>query len=122
MVVPVSMCGQPELELSRDGSHYSLSTGILPALGARSSRRVKLRPFVLSPYDRRYRFLLLIHSLSPFCFNFQFSFLFCFWFSQYSFLFLCLFFSLCVKFLFLTSTIYLHYFFVPLVRGSFVTI
>ncbi|KAF7838645.1 potassium channel AKT1-like [Senna tora] len=50
------MCGQEELELSRDGSHYSLSTGILPSLGARSNRRVKLRRFIVSPYDRRYRF------------------------------------------------------------------
>lgn len=51
----VSMCGQGEIEqLSRDGSQYSLSTGILPSLGARSSRRVKLRRFILSPYDRRY--------------------------------------------------------------------
>lgn len=50
------MCGQEEIEqLSRDGSHYSLSTGILPSLGARSNRRVKLRSFIISPYDRRYR-------------------------------------------------------------------
>lgn len=52
----VSVCGQEEIEqLSRDGSHYSLSTGILPSLGARSSRRIKLRRFILSPYDHRYR-------------------------------------------------------------------
>jgi len=44
-----------ERELSRDGSHYSISSGILPSLGARSNRRVKLRPFIVSPYDRRYR-------------------------------------------------------------------
>jgi hypothetical protein len=44
-----------EREMSRDGSHYSLSSGILPSLGARSNRRVKLRPFIISPYDRRYR-------------------------------------------------------------------
>ena len=55
-VFRVSVCGQPEIEqLSRDGSHYSLSTGILPSLGARSNRRVKLRNFIISPYDRRYR-------------------------------------------------------------------
>jgi hypothetical protein len=47
--------GGLERELSRDGSHYSISSGILPSLGARSNRRVKLRPFVVSPYDRRYR-------------------------------------------------------------------
>ncbi|XAR53285.1 hypothetical protein NMG60_11021782 [Bertholletia excelsa] len=56
-----SMCGGPaaaELEieqLSRDGSHYSFSTGILPSLGARSNRNIKLRNFIISPYDRRYR-------------------------------------------------------------------
>lgn len=44
-----------EREMSRDGSHYSLSSGILPSLGARSNRRVKLRRFIISPYDRRYR-------------------------------------------------------------------
>ncbi|KAG6503189.1 hypothetical protein ZIOFF_035500 [Zingiber officinale] len=50
------MCGiEAEKEISRDGSHYSLSTGILPSLGARSNRRVKLRRFIVSPYDRRYR-------------------------------------------------------------------
>ncbi|KAL2251101.1 potassium channel AKT1-like isoform X1 [Sesamum indicum] len=54
-----SMCGGAESQeieqLSREGSHYSLSTGILPSLGARSNRRVKLRSFIVSPYDRRYR-------------------------------------------------------------------
>ncbi|KAH9800354.1 Potassium channel AKT1 [Citrus sinensis] len=45
----VSVCGQEEIEqLSRDGSHYSLSTGVLPSLGARSNRRVKLRRFIVS--------------------------------------------------------------------------
>lgn len=62
-MVSMFMCRQEELELSRDGSHYSLSTGILPSLGARSSRRVKLRPFIISPYDRHYRFVLIIHSI-----------------------------------------------------------
>ncbi|KAI7733991.1 hypothetical protein M8C21_014329 [Ambrosia artemisiifolia] len=45
--------------MSRDGSHsqsqYSLTTAILPSLGARSNRRVKLGSFIISPYDRRYR-------------------------------------------------------------------
>ncbi|KAL0308503.1 UNVERIFIED_CONTAM: Potassium channel AKT1 [Sesamum radiatum] len=54
-----SMCGGAESQeieqLSREGSHYSLSTGILPSLGARSNRRVKLRSSIVSPYDRRYR-------------------------------------------------------------------
>ncbi|OEL30827.1 Potassium channel AKT1 [Dichanthelium oligosanthes] len=67
-----------ERELSRDGSHYSISSGILPSLGARSNRRVKLRPFIVSPYDRRYRcwetflIILVIYSawVSPFEFGF----------------------------------------------------
>ncbi|KAF5799467.1 putative potassium channel, voltage-dependent, EAG/ELK/ERG, rmlC-like jelly roll [Helianthus annuus] len=56
-VFKVSMCGgAQELEqISRDGSQYSLTTGILPSLGASSNRRVKLRNFIISPYDRRYR-------------------------------------------------------------------
>lgn len=61
MVMPaMMMCGEEELELSRDGSHYSLSTGILPSLGARSNRRIKLRPFIVSPYDRHYRYFNLL--------------------------------------------------------------
>lgn len=58
-VFRVSMCGDAkELEqMSRDGSHYSLTTGILPSLGARSNRRVKLRNFIVSPYDCRYRYI-----------------------------------------------------------------
>ncbi|XP_068651822.1 potassium channel AKT1-like [Aristolochia californica] len=73
------MCGHPGIEqVSRDGSQYSLSSGLLPSLGARSNRRVKLRPFVISPYDRRYRtwvtFLvtLVIYTawVSPFEFGF----------------------------------------------------
>ncbi|KAK1666043.1 hypothetical protein QYE76_054202 [Lolium multiflorum] len=67
-----------EREMSRDGSHYSLSSGILPSLGARSNRRVKLRRFIISPYDRRYRLwetfliVLVVYSawVSPFEFGF----------------------------------------------------
>ncbi|KAA8523054.1 hypothetical protein F0562_009477 [Nyssa sinensis] len=80
-VFGVSMCGaQQEIEqLSRDGSHYSLSTGILPSLGARSNRRVKLRRCITSPYDRRYRawetflVLLVLYTawVSPFEFGFH---------------------------------------------------
>lgn len=58
------VCGQEEEieHLSRESSHYSLSTGILPSLGARSNRRVKLRRFIVSPYDRRYRYSILIYK------------------------------------------------------------
>ncbi|KAF2310699.1 hypothetical protein GH714_016416 [Hevea brasiliensis] len=78
-VFRVSVCGQEEIEqLSRDGSHYSLSSAVLPSLGARSNRRVKLRRFIISPYDRRYRIwetflvVLVIYTawVSPFEFGF----------------------------------------------------
>ncbi|KAG6469698.1 hypothetical protein ZIOFF_070628 [Zingiber officinale] len=73
------MCDiEAEKEISRDGNYYSLSTGILPSLGARSNRRVKLRRFIVSPYDRRYRaweiflIVLVVYSawVSPFKFGF----------------------------------------------------
>ncbi|XP_076953994.1 potassium channel AKT1-like [Bidens hawaiensis] len=83
-VFRVSMCGgEDELEqMSREGSqsHYSLTTGILPSLGsgATSNRRVKLRNFIISPYDRRYRVwetylvVLVLYTawVSPFEFGF----------------------------------------------------
>ncbi|TKY54907.1 Potassium channel AKT1 [Spatholobus suberectus] len=75
----MSVCGQEELELSRDGSHYSLSTGILPSLGAKSNRRIKLRPFIISPYDRRYRiwetFLVILVVYTAWVSPFEFGFL-----------------------------------------------
>ncbi|KAF3594958.1 hypothetical protein DY000_02023730 [Brassica cretica] len=39
-------------------SHYSFSKGLLPPLGVNSgsTRRVKLRFFIVSPFDPRYRF------------------------------------------------------------------
>lgn len=39
-------------------SHYSFSKGLLPPLGvnSRSSRHVKLRSFIVSPFDPRYRY------------------------------------------------------------------
>lgn len=38
-------------------SHYSFSKGLLPPLGvnSRASRNVKLRCFIVSPFDPRYR-------------------------------------------------------------------
>ncbi|XP_047164582.1 potassium channel AKT1 [Vigna umbellata] len=72
-------CGQEEIELSRDGSHYSLSTGILPSLGAKSNRRIKLRRFILSPYGRRYRiwetFLIILVFYTAWVSPFEFGFL-----------------------------------------------
>ncbi|XP_042520766.1 potassium channel AKT1-like [Macadamia integrifolia] len=77
-VLGVSVCGQDMGQLSREGSQYSLSNALLPSLGARSNRRVKLRWFVISPYDSRYRFWqnflvgLVIYTawVSPFEFGF----------------------------------------------------
>ncbi|XVE98269.1 hypothetical protein REPUB_Repub03eG0091100 [Reevesia pubescens] len=76
----VSVCGQEEIEhLSRESSHYSLSTGILPSLGARSNRRVKLRRFIVSPYDHRYRiwetFLVILVVYTAWVSPFEFGFL-----------------------------------------------
>ncbi|KAJ0971256.1 hypothetical protein J5N97_019215 [Dioscorea zingiberensis] len=77
--VPV-MCGRDlETELSRDGSHYSLSSGLLPSLGAKSNRRIKLRKSIVSPYDRRYRawetFLILLVFYSSWVSPFEFGFI-----------------------------------------------
>ncbi|CAA0842083.1 Potassium channel AKT1 [Striga hermonthica] len=80
----VSMCGggaeAREIEqLSREGSQYSLSTGILPSLGARSNRRVRLSPYIVSPYDRRYRtwqnFLVILVIYTAWVSPFEFGFL-----------------------------------------------
>ncbi|XP_064950005.1 potassium channel AKT1-like isoform X1 [Musa acuminata AAA Group] len=77
--VPTICVQEAERELSRDGSHYSLSSGILPSLGARSNRRVKLRSFIVSPYDRRYRawetFLIILVIYSAWVSPFEFGFL-----------------------------------------------
>ncbi|KAI4335782.1 hypothetical protein L6164_014392 [Bauhinia variegata] len=76
----VFMCGEDEVdELSRDGSHYSLTTGILPSLGAGSNHRIKLRNFIISPYDRRYRvwetFLVILVIYTAWVSPFEFGFL-----------------------------------------------
>ncbi|KAF8042779.1 hypothetical protein BT93_A1185 [Corymbia citriodora subsp. variegata] len=79
--VSLSACGREETQaFSRDGSsHYSLSTGILPSLGARSNRRVKLRSFIVSPLDPRYRiwenFLVLLVVYNAWASPFEFGFL-----------------------------------------------
>ncbi|KAK8660542.1 hypothetical protein V6N13_051465 [Hibiscus sabdariffa] len=66
-------------QLSRESSHYSLTTGILPALGGRSIRRIKLRSYIISPYDRRYRvwetFLVLLVVYTAWVSPFEFGFL-----------------------------------------------
>ncbi|CAI9094492.1 OLC1v1030241C1 [Oldenlandia corymbosa var. corymbosa] len=78
------MCGgemvENEIErISRDDkSSHSISSGILPSLGAHSNRKVKLRRFIVSPFDPRYRvwetylvFLVFYTAwVSPFEFGF----------------------------------------------------
>ncbi|XP_058112525.1 potassium channel AKT1-like [Magnolia sinica] len=79
-VFRVSVCGEEAAEqMSRDGSHYSLSSGMLPSLGARSNRRVKLQRFIVSPYDHRYRgwenFLIILVIYTAWVSPFEFGFL-----------------------------------------------
>ncbi|KAJ0260291.1 Ankyrin repeat-containing domain-containing protein [Hirschfeldia incana] len=66
-------------QLSRESSHFSLSTGILPSLGARSNRRIKLKRFVVSPYDHNYRiweaFLVVLVVYTAWVSPFEFGFL-----------------------------------------------
>ncbi|KAL8035892.1 hypothetical protein ABFX02_12G124400 [Erythranthe guttata] len=85
LLLGVSMCcgggaQAREIEqMSREGSQYSLSTGILPSLGARSNRRVRLRSSIVSPYDRRYRgwqnFLVALVVYTAWVSPFEFGFL-----------------------------------------------
>lgn len=62
----VAMCGQELEQMSSvdQGSQYSLSDGILPSLGAasRNHRRPKLRRFIISPFNPRYKSLSLCLS------------------------------------------------------------
>nr|XP_009601875.1 potassium channel AKT1-like isoform X3 [Nicotiana tomentosiformis] len=79
----VSICGAAAKEieqLSRDGRHYSLSTGILPSLGARTTNRtVKLRRFIIHPSDHHYRawqsFLAALVIYTAWVCPFEFGFL-----------------------------------------------
>ncbi|KAJ0090145.1 hypothetical protein Patl1_12782 [Pistacia atlantica] len=68
--------------LSRDeGSQMSVTDGVLPSLGvtARSCRRIKLRRFIISPFDPRYRcweaFLILLVLYTAWVCPFEFGFL-----------------------------------------------
>ncbi|XP_016495544.2 potassium channel AKT1 isoform X2 [Nicotiana tabacum] len=79
----VSICGAAAKEieqLSRDGRHYSLATGILPSLGARTTNRtVKLRRFIIHPSDHHYRawqsFLAALVIYTAWVCPFEFGFL-----------------------------------------------
>ncbi|KAK6273140.1 PREDICTED: potassium channel AKT1 [Theobroma cacao] len=66
--------------LSKEGSQYSFSVGVLPSLGPyRSNRKVKLRRFILSPFDPRYRswetFLVFLVFYTAWVSPFEFGFL-----------------------------------------------
>ncbi|KAL6215152.1 hypothetical protein ACLB2K_014583 [Fragaria x ananassa] len=79
----VAMCGQELEQMSSvdQGSQYSLSDGILPSLGAasRNHRRPKLRPFIISPFNPRYKlwqsFLILWVFYTAWVCPFEFGFL-----------------------------------------------
>ncbi|KAJ4787913.1 Potassium channel [Rhynchospora pubera] len=68
-------------DISRDGSHYSLASGILlPSLGAKSNRNLKVSGrFIISPHDRRYRvwkvFLIVLVIYTAWVSPFEFGFL-----------------------------------------------
>ncbi|XP_022730608.1 potassium channel AKT1-like [Durio zibethinus] len=66
--------------LSKEGSQYSLSVSVLPSLGTtRSNRKVMLRRFIVSPFDRRYRcwetFLVFLVFYTAWVSPFEFGFL-----------------------------------------------
>ncbi|KAK6927489.1 Cyclic nucleotide-binding domain [Dillenia turbinata] len=69
------------LSIGEDGSQLdvSISRGVLPSLGARSTRRFKLRPFIISPFDPRYRvwesFLIVLVFYTAWVCPFEFGFL-----------------------------------------------
>lgn len=42
-------------QMSAHDNHFIYSNGMLPSLGAKINRRVKLCRFLISPYDRHYR-------------------------------------------------------------------
>ncbi|OMP05276.1 hypothetical protein CCACVL1_01974 [Corchorus capsularis] len=69
-------------DVAKEGSQYSLSVnyGVLPSLGPqRSNRKVKLRRFIISPFDRRYRswdtFLVFLVFYTAWVSPFEFGFL-----------------------------------------------
>ncbi|CDP04802.1 unnamed protein product [Coffea canephora] len=67
--------------ISRDdrSSHHSISSGILPSLGAHSNKRPKLRRCIISPFDPRYRvwdtFLVFLVFYTAWVSPFEFGFL-----------------------------------------------
>ncbi|KAG2700062.1 hypothetical protein I3760_07G216200 [Carya illinoinensis] len=86
-VLRSSMCGrggegaEDQQHPRDDGSHYSLTAGLLPPLGATAfkTRHVKLRPFIVSPFDPRYKlwetFLVFLVFYTAWVSPFEFGFL-----------------------------------------------
>ncbi|XP_061356258.1 potassium channel AKT1-like [Gastrolobium bilobum] len=73
---------EKEIETKDDGSQYSLTGILLPSLGAtaaRGSRRPKLRRFIISPSNHRYklweRFLVILVFYTAWVCPFEFGFL-----------------------------------------------
>ncbi|CAM8980347.1 unnamed protein product [Rhodiola kirilowii] len=68
-----------EVDEDDDRSWMSMSGGLIPPLGARSNRRLRLRPFTISPFDSRYRawdgFLVLLVFYTAWVCPFEFGFL-----------------------------------------------
>ncbi|KAF5207941.1 Potassium channel akt1 [Thalictrum thalictroides] len=77
----VPLCGQEIEQMSRDGSQYSLSSGILPSLGVGAASRTKQKfpKFIVSPHDRKYRlwmhFLVILVLYTAWVSPFEFGFL-----------------------------------------------
>ncbi|XP_019179286.1 PREDICTED: potassium channel AKT1-like [Ipomoea nil] len=81
------MCGMKEIEneierasLDEGSSHHnSINAGILPSLGARSNRKINFHPFIISPFDPRYRawdtYLVLLVFYTAWVSPFEFGFL-----------------------------------------------
>ncbi|KAL6523615.1 RAC-alpha serine/threonine-protein kinase [Orobanche gracilis] len=70
---------QENERLSLEGSSHYSSIGILPSLGRKSNHKITLRPFIVSPYDRRYRawetFLVILVIYNAWVSPFEFGFL-----------------------------------------------
>ncbi|GAB4837569.1 hypothetical protein Ancab_002419 [Ancistrocladus abbreviatus] len=82
--VPILCGGKPSVQdmepiSVEDGSHYSLSNGVLPSLGARSNRAVILNRCIICPFDPLYRawetFLVLLVFYTAWVSPFEFGLL-----------------------------------------------
>ncbi|KAK4485849.1 hypothetical protein RD792_008496 [Penstemon davidsonii] len=73
---------ESEIEIAKDersSIEQSISSGILPSLGAHSNRRFKLHPFIVSPFDSHYRvwesFLIVLVFYTAWVSPYEFGFL-----------------------------------------------